>query len=58
MVYGNVGEKSHARHVVSRLPGNVTLAIEAGRTYPFAVSRSDLRFFDRKSGLKTDRTPL
>ncbi|MBI5341782.1 MAG: ABC transporter ATP-binding protein [Deltaproteobacteria bacterium] len=57
LLYGNVGEKSHARHVVSRLPGSVSLPIEAGKTYPFAVSRTDLRFFDRKSGLRTDRSP-
>jgi multiple sugar transport system ATP-binding protein len=58
LVYGNVGEKSHARHVVSRLPGNVTLPISAGETYDFAVSKSDIRFFDRKSGLRTDRSSL
>jgi hypothetical protein len=35
----------------------MSLPIETGRTYPFAVSRGDLRFFDRKSGLRTDRSP-
>ncbi|MDA8121596.1 MAG: ABC transporter ATP-binding protein [Deltaproteobacteria bacterium] len=57
LVYGNVGETSHARHVVSRLPGSVTLAIDTGKTYSFAVPRRDLRFFDRESGLRTDRGP-
>jgi multiple sugar transport system ATP-binding protein len=57
LVYGNVGEKSHARHVVSRLPGNVTLPIQAGETYPFAVPRTDLRFFERTTGMRTDRGP-
>jgi len=51
LVYGNVGEKSHARHVVSRLPGSLTLPLETGKTYPFAVARRDVRRFDRKSGL-------
>ena len=41
LVYGNVGEKSHGRHVVSRLPGALTLPLEAGKTYPFAVARRD-----------------
>jgi multiple sugar transport system ATP-binding protein len=50
LVYGNVGEKSHARHIVARLPGSMTVQIEPGRTYPFAVARRDLRRFDRKSG--------
>ncbi len=54
LVYGNVGEKSHSVHVVARLPGNVSLPVEAGRTYPFAVPRRDLRFFDRLSGLRTE----
>jgi len=57
LLYGNVGEKSHARHVVSRLPGNVSLPISAGETYHFAVLRSDIRFFDRESGLRTNRSP-
>ncbi|MCL5966166.1 MAG: ATP-binding cassette domain-containing protein [Deltaproteobacteria bacterium] len=57
LIYGNVGEKSRARHVVSRLPGNVSLPIEAGRTYPFVVPRRDLRYFDRESGLRTDEGP-
>ncbi|MGZ8430002.1 MAG: ABC transporter ATP-binding protein [Candidatus Deferrimicrobiaceae bacterium] len=57
LVYGNVGEKSHALHVISRLPGSMSLPIETGRTYPFGVSRGNLRFFDRKSGLRTDRSP-
>jgi multiple sugar transport system ATP-binding protein len=54
LVYGNVGEKSHALHVVSRLPGSMSLPVETGRTYTFGVSRDNLRFFDRKSGLRTD----
>jgi multiple sugar transport system ATP-binding protein len=56
LVYGNVGEKSHARHVVSRLPGSVSLNIETGRTYTFAIARENLRFFDRTSGLRTERS--
>ena len=55
LVYGNVGEKSHALHVVSRLPGSMSLPIETGRTYTFGVLRDNLRFFDRKSGLRTDQ---
>jgi multiple sugar transport system ATP-binding protein len=54
LVYGNVGERSHARHVVSRLPGSVTVPIDAGKTYPFAVATSDLRYFDKESGLRRE----
>jgi len=51
LVYGNIGEKCCSRHVVSRLPGNINLTIETGKTYSFAVSRQDLRQFDRSTGL-------
>ena len=52
LVYGNVGKKSHSRHVVSRVPANVAFAAEPGKTYDFAVRREDLRLFDRESGLR------
>lgn len=51
LVYGNIGEKCCARHVVSRLPGNINLTIETGKTYPFTVLKQDLRRFDRSTGL-------
>ena len=34
LVYGNVGEKSHALHVVSRLPGNIACPVEVGPHLP------------------------
>jgi multiple sugar transport system ATP-binding protein len=58
LVYGDVGEKSRARHVVSRLPGSLATPVEAGRSYPFAVAMRDLRYFDRQTGVRTEgRTP-
>jgi len=51
LVYGDIAEKSHARHVVSRIPGNVDFSIEPGSTYQFSVSPRDMRYFDRSSGL-------
>jgi multiple sugar transport system ATP-binding protein len=57
LVYGNIGEKCCSRHVVSRLPGNINLAIETGKTYPFTVLKQDLRRFDRSTGLLIGRDP-
>ncbi len=51
LVYGNIGEKCCARHVVSRLPGNIQLTVEAGKTYSFSVSKQNLRYFNRSTGL-------
>jgi multiple sugar transport system ATP-binding protein len=55
LVYGNIGEKCCTRHVVSRLPGNINLAIETGKTYSFTVSKQDMRRFDRSTGLLIGR---
>jgi len=55
LVYGNIGEKCCTRHVVSRLPGNINLTIETGKTYSFAVSKQDMRWFDRSTGLLVGR---
>lgn len=58
LVYGNVGLQSAHRHVVSKIPANIPLGIQGGRTYTFGVAREDLRFFDPATGLHTDRTSL
>ncbi|NJD55495.1 MAG: ABC transporter ATP-binding protein [Nitrospirae bacterium] len=54
LVYGDIGEKCCARHVVSRLPGNISIPIEPGKTYPFAVAKKAIRHFDRASGRLID----
>ncbi len=58
LLYGNTGEKSRARHVVSRLPGSMEVSVKAGETYTFSVLKRDLRFFDRKTGLRTEKGPV
>jgi multiple sugar transport system ATP-binding protein len=55
LVYGNVGIRSPHRHVIAKLARNITVHIEAGRTYTFAVLRSEISFFDGKTGLRTDK---
>jgi len=58
LVYGDIGHQCAHRHVISKIPANVGVFIEGGKTYSFAVAREDLRFFDRETGLHTDTTPL
>ncbi len=50
LVYGNIGIRTPHRHVIAKLARNITVHIEAGKTYTFAVLRSELSFFDRKTG--------
>lgn len=58
LVYGNVGSRFTNNHVSSRLPANVTLPIESGKTYTFVMDRKDLKFFDSETGLRADPIPL
>ena len=58
LIYGNVGTRFTHRHVVAKLPANVTVPIEPGETYTFAVHRRDLKFFDRETGLRASPIPL
>lgn len=55
LVYGDIGAKCHARHVVARLPGNIDIDIKAGSTHSFAISARDIRYFDPSTGLRRDR---
>ncbi len=55
LVYGNIGEKCSARHVVSRLSGNIVVSVEVGKTYSFSAATNDLRYFDKATGLRRDR---
>jgi multiple sugar transport system ATP-binding protein len=54
LVYGNVGIRSPQRHVIAKLARNITTPLETGKTYTFTVLRSEISFFDRKSGLRTE----
>ncbi|MCH7646494.1 MAG: ABC transporter ATP-binding protein [Nitrospinae bacterium] len=58
LVYGNVGSRFIHRRVVAKLPANVTVPIESGETYTFAVLRNDIKFFDVVTGLKASPIPL
>lgn len=55
LVYGNVGIQSPHRHVIAKLARNITTRIDTGNTYTFAVLRSEISFFDLKTGLRADR---
>ena len=51
LLYGNVDDFQGNPHLtLARLPSNVTVALEVGRTYPFAVTRAHR--FDRRSGAR------
>ncbi len=57
-IYGFVRGLSEDTKIISRLPSTVTAPIRAGQTYEFAIQDSDLRFFDKTSGERTEQRPV
>jgi multiple sugar transport system ATP-binding protein len=58
MVYGNISDMHGYKLIASKIPSIVSAPVEAGRTYDFVVERSRLRFFDKKTELRTDPVPV
>ena len=54
-VYAEVPAEGGPAKVISKLPSTVTVPIEEGRHYDFVVASRWLRFFDRSSGVRTER---
>ena len=53
LLYGFLGGKLAAAHVIAKLPSTVTASIHQGETYEFVVQAKDLKFFDKETGLRT-----
>jgi len=59
LVYGKLGERFNRCPVVANLPTSFThYAVKTNATYDFAVPRNDVKFFDRKTGLRTEPVSL
>ncbi len=59
LVYGKLGERFNRCHVIANLPTSFThYTIQTGATCDFAVPINDVKFFDRKTGLRTEPIPL
>jgi multiple sugar transport system ATP-binding protein len=59
LAYGRLGERFNHSHVVANLPTSFTsYTIEVNATYDFSVPKDDVKFFDSKTGLRTEPVPL
>jgi multiple sugar transport system ATP-binding protein len=59
LVYGRLGEKFGQSAAIANLPTSFTnYTVEANQRYDFVVPRNDVKFFDRKTGLRTEPMPL
>lgn len=57
-LYGTVMTHAGPTKIVAKLPSLVKAQVEAGRTLPFMVSRSDLVYFDKQSGHRVNPSPF
>jgi multiple sugar transport system ATP-binding protein len=59
LVYGKLSERFNYAHVIANLPTSFTdYTVETSQTYDFAVPRYDIKFFDIKTGLRTESIKL
>jgi multiple sugar transport system ATP-binding protein len=58
LLYGTMTGSREEVQVVSKLSSEHAVETHAGDTYDFAVQKSQLRFFDKESGLRIEAQPL
>jgi multiple sugar transport system ATP-binding protein len=57
LVYGSLDQEGEPQDeaIIAKVPGNVSVSIQKGQMYEFAVLAQDIKLFDRESGLRTER---
>jgi multiple sugar transport system ATP-binding protein len=55
LVYGKLEPQFSHQRAVSRLAPNINFPIEAGKGYPFAVPRQEIKLFHRETGRRIDQ---
>ncbi len=51
LLYGHIDDfRGNPQLMVARLPSNVTIKLQIGKSYPFAVASEQLHIFDRRTG--------
>jgi len=58
LVYGTMRDTFPNAKVIVNIPSSVDLRVVNGETYEFAVKETDIKFFDRKTGIRTEPRPL
>jgi len=58
LVYGTMRDTFPNAKVIVNIPSSVDLRVVTGETYEFAIKETDIKFFDRKTGLRTEPRSL
>jgi multiple sugar transport system ATP-binding protein len=54
IMYGTLGDVYHNVKIMASLPATVSVSINEGESYEFAVQIGDMRFFDRTTGQRVE----
>ena len=57
LVYGSLDQDGEAPEeaIIAKVPLNVSVSIQKGQVYEFAVLAQDIKFFNRETGLRTEK---
>jgi multiple sugar transport system ATP-binding protein len=57
LVYGSVDQDGEPQEeaIIAKVPVNVSVSIQKGQVYEFAVLAQDIKLFDRETGLRTEK---
>ena len=54
LLYGTLSGVTEDNRIIAKLPSTVTIPIEPGESYEFAIQEQHLKFFDMETGLRTE----
>ena len=54
LLYGALKGITEDNRIIAKLPSTVTVSIEPGKRYEFAIQDRHLKFFNKKTGLRTE----
>ncbi len=58
LVYGKVEGTPEGGLTIAKIPSLLTIPVAAGETHDFIVQESDLRFFDKETGVRIEPRPF
>ena len=58
LLYGSLRDFFKEQKVIANLPSTMHIHLQAGAAYEFSVKEMDVKYFDRSTGVRTERKPF
>jgi multiple sugar transport system ATP-binding protein len=58
LLYGNLRDLAPDAKMIVNVPSTVFLSVTEGESYEFSIKKSDVKFFDKSTGLRTAPRPF